>query len=148
MSFLEKYKEYSKLVLEQGEEPVDATTPDQTAQPAAVETPGGETQVNVPPEGYVNIVRLLAKALSMNIPVGELDSIYSGQEITKENAFEMQNALKTVMKDNEVNNDNIERLNNPNYKKFAESINANNFMQKLNSIVAAMKKKDPYINEL
>lgn len=152
MRFLDAYRNYSnylKFVAEQGEqETQDAAAPDAAAQPAQIETPAGETQVNVPPEGYVNMVRLLAKALSMNIPAGELDSIYSGTPITKENAFEMQNALKAVMKDNEIANDNVERLNNPNYKKFVESINARNFQQKLTTITSAMKLKDPSINEL
>lgn len=149
MGFIDAYKNYINLVTEQGEEPQqDATTPDPNVEPTQVETSGGETQVNVPPEGYVNIVRLLAKAMSMNIPAGELDSIYSGNPITKENAFEMQNALRAVMKDNEVTGDNVERLNNPNYKKFVESINARTFQQKLKQITSAMKLKDPSINEL
>jgi hypothetical protein len=88
---------------------------------------------------------MLAKALVMDIPAGEIDAIFTGDNITKENAFDIQNKLKFVMNENEVKSDNIERLNNPNFKKFVNSVNENNFMQKYNVIVNSMKKKSPYV---
>jgi hypothetical protein len=88
---------------------------------------------------------LLAKALVMNIPATEIDTLLTGQEITKENAIEMQTALNKVLNDNEVKEDNPERLENPNFKKFINSINENNFMQKYNQLLSAMKKRSPYV---
>jgi len=146
MRFLSKYSSYLNLVTEQqpGEQQ-DAAAPDPAvAQPQPNAEPQTQ-QVNVPPEGYVNLVKMVAKALVMNIPPGEIDALLSGGDITKENAFEIQNALKAVLNDNEVREDNVERLNNPNYKKFVDSINENNFMQKYDKILGIMKKRSPYI---
>lgn len=147
MSFTEKYSYYFSLVKEAPEEQqVDAAAPNPAAtQQIGAEAPAETTQATVPPEGYVNLVRLITKALVMNIPASEIDTILTGQEITKENAFKMQDALEAVLKDNEAKADNIERLQNPNYKKFVNSINENNFMQKYKVILNAMKKQSPYI---
>lgn len=146
MRFLSKYTSYLKLVSEiTAAEQQDAAVPDPAVAQQQPESEPVTQQVNVPPEGYVNLVKMIAKALVMNIPAGEIDTLLSGGEITKENTFEIQNALKVVLKDNEVKEDNVERLNNPNYKKFVDSINENNFMQKYNKILSIMKKRSPYI---
>jgi len=150
MSFISKYSNYIKLLSEQPEsaipQPNDAATPAPVSnQQVGDEQPQEQQQVNVPPEGYVNLVRMIAKALVMNIRASEIDTLLSGQEITTENAFEIQNALKKVMNDNDVKEDNPERLENPNFKKFENSINENNFMQKYNDLLDIMKKRSPYI---
>ena len=149
MGFLSKLDEYYNFLNEQPENQ-DAAMPQPETNvvspvPEAPTDKPQEKQVNVPPEGYVNILRLLTKALVMDVPASELDSLLTGQEITKENAYEMQKAIDAVMKDNEVKSDNISRLNNPNYKKFVDSINERNFMEKYKYILNAMKKKSPYI---
>jgi hypothetical protein len=150
MGFLSKYSSYVNLLNEQPESaipnPNDAAAPAPAGeQQVGQEQPQQSQQANVPPEGYVNLVRMIAKALVMNIPATEIDTLLSGQEITKENAFEMQNALKKVINDNNVREDNPERLENPNFNKFIDSINENNFMQKYNQILSIMKKRSPYI---
>lgn len=149
MGFLSKLDEYYTLLKEQPENQ-DAAMPQPESNvvspvPEAPADKPEENQVNVPPEGYVNILRLLTKALVMDIPASELDTLLTGQEITKENAYEMQKALDAVMKDNEIKSDNIQRLNNPNYKKFTDSINERNFMEKYKYILNAMKKRSPYV---
>lgn len=145
MAFLTKYNEYITTLTEQDVaqgEPQDAAAPDPTAQP----TPAADDAPQaVAPEGYVSLVKMLAKALVMDIPAGEIDSVFTGNNITKENAFDIQNKLKLVMNENEVKSDNIERLENPNFNKFVNSVNENNFMQKYNVIVNYMKKKSPYV---
>jgi len=145
MAFLTKYNEYITTLTEQDVaqgEPQDAAAPDPNAQP----TPAADnTPQAVAPEGYVSLVKMLAKALVMDIPAGEIDSVFTGNNITKENAFDIQNKLKLVMNENEVKSDNIERLENPNFNKFVNSVNENNFMQKYNVIVNYMKKKSPYV---
>jgi hypothetical protein len=148
MSFAAKYNYYYSLVSEAPNQEVqnDAAAPDPNAgQQLGGETPAA-TQATIPPEGYVNIIRLLTKALVMNIPASEIDAILSGQEINQENAFEIQNALQAILNQNEVKSDNIERLQNPNYKKFINSVNEKNFIQKYKVILNAMKKQSPYIS--
>jgi hypothetical protein len=81
----------------------------------------------------------------MDIPAGEIDAVFTGNNITKESAFDIQNKLKSVMNENEVKSDNIERLQNPNFLKFTESVSENNFMQKYNLLLNYMKKRSPYI---
>jgi hypothetical protein len=124
-------------------EPQDATTPDPNAQPEPAAN--DNTPQAVAPEGYVSLVKMLAKALVMDIPPGEIDAVFTGNNITKENAFDIQNKLKLAMNENEVKLDNIERLNNTNFNKFVNSVNENNFMQKYNVIINYMKKKSPYV---
>lgn len=144
MNFLEKYNNFMSVLSEQDQPqaPVDAAAPDPNAQPQQNNDTGPQA---VAPEGYVSMVKMLAKALAMDIPAGEIDSIFTGTNVTEENAFEIQNELKKVMNENEVQSNNIERLNNPNLKKFIESVDEKNFMQKYNVIVNAMKTKSPYV---
>jgi hypothetical protein len=90
MSFLSKYKEFLNLLEEQPESALpaqnDAAAPaPETSTQIGAEQPEAQQQANVPPEGYVSLVRMLAKALVMNIPATEIDTLLSGQEITKEN---------------------------------------------------------------
>jgi hypothetical protein len=150
MSFISKYSYYLNLLKEQPESSAipdaqDAAAPDPNASKQLGANKPEAQQTTIPPEGYVNLVRLLAKALVMNIPATEIDTLLTGQEITKENAIEMQTALNKVLNDNEVKEDNPERLENPNFKKFINSINENNFMQKYNQLLSAMKKRSPYV---
>jgi len=149
MSFLSKYSYYLNLITEQPESAIpdaqDATTPDPNASNQLGAKRPEVQQATIPPEGYVSLVRLLAKALVMNIPATEIDTLLTGQEITKENAIEMQTALNKVLNDNEVKEDNPERLENLNFKKFENSINENNFMQKYNQLLSVMKKRSPYV---
>lgn len=145
MAFLQKYNEYITTLTEQDaqqEAPQDATTPDPAAQPKPT---ADNSPQPVAPEGYVSLVKMMAKALVMDIPAGEIDAVFTGNDITKESAFDIQNKLKLVMNENEVKSDNIERLENPNYKNFVNSVNENNFMQKYNVLVNYMKRKSPYI---
>jgi hypothetical protein len=144
MRFLSKLDEYYKLLKE---EPVtqDAAAPDPNAAPGPETQPEASKQVAIAPEGYVNIVRMLAKALVMNIPTSEIDTIFTTQEINKENALEMQKGIEAVMRDNEVKEDNFERIRNPNYNKFVDAINEKNFMQKYEYLLGIMKKQSPYI---
>lgn len=145
MSFHEKYNFYYNLINEQGEDaaaPAPATDVDATV-------PGAEAQSDpVAPEGYVNLVKLLSKSLAMNIPTGEIDSLFATTKITAENAFKMQDQIEQFLKEKEVQSDNIERLDNSSYKKFVESTTAVNFEQRLKTLIDAMKVRDPYINEL
>lgn len=148
MSFLEKYSTFISTLTEQ-DQPQDATTPAPAETPDNI--PSSDTATSdqpqpVAPEGYVSMVKMLAKALVMDIPAGEIDAVFTGNNISSESAFDIQNKLKLVMNENEVKSDNIERLNNPNYKKFIESVSENNFMQKYNSLLSYMKSKSPNIN--
>lgn len=122
--------------------PEDAAAPDQAAAaPAEV-----EGSIEVAPEGYVGLVKLLAKALSMNIPAGAIDEIYR-TEVTAENAFPMQTALEAAMKQNEMQADNPERLDNVHFKKYINSINQGNFVNKYKHLLSVMKERDPYIKD-
>ena len=147
MSFLKKYQTYLNLVTEQddqGAQPQDATAPDAAAEvPATQNTP-----VTVAPEGYVNIVKLLAKSLAMNIPVGNIDALFATTEVTNENAFNTQDEIEKFLKENEVQSDNPERLENINYKKFISSVNGTNFEQKLKQLITAMEQRDPSVKQL
>lgn len=147
MSFLKKYQTYLNLVTEQddqGTQPQDATAPDAAAEvPAAQNTPA-----TVAPEGYVNIVKLLAKSLAMNIPVGNIDALFATTEVTNENAFNTQDEIEKFLKENEVQSDNPERLENINYKKFISSVNGTNFEQKLKQLITAMEQRDPSVKQL
>jgi hypothetical protein len=147
MSFLKKYQTYLNLVTEQDEQgvqPQDATAPDAAAAVPAV--PSEPT--TVAPEGYVNLVKLLAKSLAMNIPVGNIDALFATTEVTSENAFNTQDELEKFLKENEIQSDNPERLENINYKKFISSVNATNFEQKLKQLITAMEQRDPSVKQL
>ena len=146
MRFIEKYSKYLGLLQEQPEPQGDAAAPDPNATPPQPEVKTEIKQATVPPEGYVNLVRMIAKALVMDIPAGEIDTILSGEEVTKENAFQIQKGLEAILKDNEIKSDNPERLFNTNYKDFENSINENNFMQKYEKLLQIMKKMSPYIS--
>jgi hypothetical protein len=147
MSFLKKYQTYLNLVTEQGEQdvqPQDATAPDAAAEiPVAQNAP-----TTVAPEGYVNLVKLLAKSLAMNIPVGNIDALFATTEATSENAFNTQDEIEKFLKENEVQSDNPERLENINYKKFINSVNGTNFEQKLKQLITAMEQRDPSVKQL
>jgi hypothetical protein len=148
MAFLKKYNDIMSYVISEQDQPTPATAPQDatTPDPAAQPEPAADNEPQaVAPEGYVSVVKMLAKALVMDIPAGEIDAIFTGNAISKENAFDIQNKLKLVMNENEVKSDNIERLNNSNYQKFINSVNENNFMQRYNVIVDYMKKKSPYV---
>lgn len=145
MSFSEKYKFYYSLLSEQGESQQDAIEPATDSIPA---TDNAADVTPIAPEGYVNLVKLLSKSLAMNIPTGEIDALFSTTVITPENALQLQDQFEQFLKENEVKSDNIERLNNTNYKKFVETTTANNFEQRLKHLVSVMKKRDPYINEI
>ena len=145
MSFSEKYKFYYSLLSEQDENQQDATEPAVNSVPA---TDNAAAVTPIAPEGYVNLVKLLSKSLAMNIPTGEIDALFSTTTITPENALQLQDQFEQFLKENEVKLDNIERLNNSNYKKFVETTTANNFEQRLEHLISAMKKRDPYINEI
>jgi hypothetical protein len=96
----------------------------------------------------VNLVKLLAKSLAMNIPVGNIDALFATTEVTSENAFNTQDELEKFLKENEIQSDNPERLENINYKKFISSVNATNFEQKLKQLITAMEQRDPSVKQL
>jgi len=147
MKFLDKLNKQMAILTEaDGAAPAaapeaDAAAPDPNAAaaPAAPEAPAP-----VAPEGYVDLVRLISKAAAMNFPAGALDEIFR-TEITAENAFPIQTALEAVIKQNEMYGDNPERLLNPHYKHFIESVNNKNFIEKYKHLLAALQKQDPYL---
>lgn len=146
MKFLDLIEKHRPLILEQDPgadavQPEDATTPDPNATPEPEAGAGQPAQVA--PEGYVDMVRMLIKATAMNFPTGALDELYR-TEVTKENAFIIQKAVEVAIKQNELYADNPERLEDPNFKRFADSVNPNNFIEKLKQIEAVIKKQDPY----
>lgn len=141
MKFVTKIKQYTPVFNEADDNTQDATTPDPNATP---NTSTDTTPVQVAPEGYVGLVKLLVKAVAMNFPAGALDEIFR-TEITAENAFPIQTTLEAAIKQNEMYADNPERLQNVHYKQFSDSINANNFITKYKQLLSAMKRQDPYI---
>jgi len=120
--------------------PQDATTPDLNA------TPTEDEPTQVAPEGYVGLVKLLAKATAMNFPAGALDEIFR-TEITAENAFPVQTALEAAIKQNEMYSDNPERLDNIHVKQFIDSINTGNFIKKYKQLLAVMHERNPYLKD-
>jgi len=146
MKFLDKINEQWSIISEDGETAPD-TTQDATApDPNATPEPVANELAPVAPEGYVGLVKLLAKATAMSFPAGALDEIFR-TEITAENAFPVQTALEAAIKQNEMYADNPERLDNINVKQYISSINTSNFINKYKHILAAMKKQDPYIKD-
>jgi len=141
MSFNSKLSEYLKLFTEQGEEQqVDATAPaPQQAPPPTPPTAQKEEPSALPPEGYVDMVRMLAKALVMNIPAGTIDALFT-KPINQESAVEAREALQQSIASNENYEDNPQRITNPHVKKFVDSINENNFMAKYKEILNIMKR--------
>lgn len=147
MKFLDKLNKQWSLLDEADDTQVpgneaDAAAPDPNAAPEPTEG----VPAQVAPEGYVGLVKLLAKATAMNFPAGALDEIFR-TDITAENAFPMQTALEAAIKQNEMYGDNPERLQNINYNRFANSINAGNFINKYKQLLTVMKKQDPYIKD-
>lgn len=145
MKFLDTLNRHWALISEQ--EPgmsADAAAP----APAAVPEPAvtnNTPATQVAPEGYVDMVRLLAKATAMNFPAGALDELYR-TDITKENAFVVQKAIEVAMKQYANDGDNQERLENPHFRQFVDSVNPKNFIEKLKKIESIVKKQDPYAN--
>jgi hypothetical protein len=147
MKFIDRLNEQWSLISEADVAPDADSTADAAApDPNATPEPAAGEPAQVAPEGYVGLVKLLAKATAMNFPAGALDEIFR-TDITAENAFPMQTALEAAIKQNEMYSDNPERLQNLNYNKFANSINASNFINKYKQLLAAMKKQDPYIKD-
>lgn len=139
MNFNDKVNNIYKVFLEQ-EPPKDATEPqDPDASAMPEPAPAAQPKTQVPPEGYVDIVRLLAKALVMDIPAGTIDDLFT-LPITAENAEEVREGLEKAIGRNEMYGDNPEKLDNIHFKKFVSSINENNFMQRYKNILTIMKK--------
>jgi hypothetical protein len=139
MAFNDLISKYASLLVEQ--EPAatqDATAPaPQAAQPEAIPKSKEQT-VTVPPEGYVDMVRLLAKALVMNVPAGSIDALFT-TPITRENATAVREGLQDAINTNENYADNPQKIEDPHVQHFINSINENNFMAKYKQILAIMK---------
>ena len=140
MSFNDKMSKFLNLYTEQGEgQPQDATAPaPQQAPPPAPPQAQGEPSA-LPPEGYVDMVRMLAKALVMNVPAGTIDALFT-KPINQESALEAREALQQAIATNENYEDNPQRITNPHIKQFVNSINENNFMAKYKEILNIMKR--------
>lgn len=136
MTFTEKVEKLLSTIKEADEQPQDATTPAPQAQAPVVQD---QAPAALPPEGYVDMVRLLAKALVMNVPAGSIDALFS-VPIAQENAIAVREGLQDAINTNSNYEDNPERLSNPNLKKFEDSINENNFMQKYKQLLDMMKQ--------
>lgn len=140
MSFNNKLSKYLKLYKEQGEEqPQDATSPAPQQAPPPTQPQAQEEPSALPPEGYVDMVRMLAKALVMNIPAGTIDALFT-KPINQESAIEAREALQQSIASNENFEDNPQRITNPHVKNFVNSINENNFMAKYKEILNIMKR--------
>lgn len=136
MTFTEKVEKLLSTLKEADEQPQDATTPAPQAQAPAAQS---QAPASLPPEGYVDMVRLLTKALVMHIPPGSIDALFT-EPITQENAIAVREGLQDAINTNANYEDNPERLSNPNLKKFENSINENNFMQKYKQLLSMMKQ--------
>jgi len=135
-------RQWSLLSEQEPNEPLDAAAPAPSVGPEP-EAAAANQPTQVAPEGYVDMVRFLIKATAMNFPSGSLDELYR-TEVTKENAFTVQKAVKVAMKQYETHGDNQERLENPHYRQFVDSVNPKNFIDKLKKIESIIKKQDPY----
>ena len=113
--------------------------PTDAAAPAPGATPAQPQEVANAPDGYADIVKLLAMATAMNFPAGALDTLYQ-TPIKVENAFKVRDALKAAKKENTV--DNQERLNNPHFKKFYDSINETNYQDVLKYLESVVDPKN------
>ena len=113
MAFNDLINKYVSLLVEQ--EPAatqDAAAPaPQAEQPEALPKSKEQT-VTVPPEGYVDMVRLLAKALVMNVPAGSIDALFT-TPITKENATAVREGLQDAINTNENYADNPQKIADP-----------------------------------
>lgn len=139
MKFTEKLNKYV-LSLEQDENIKEPAQPDADAPEPSKE----KEKVEVAPEGYTEMVRLLAKALVMNVPPDAIDSLFT-TKITGENVETIREGLEDLINTSVNFEDNPERLENPNFLKFYNSINENNFYNKFKQIVTAMKN---YSNDI
>jgi len=153
VKFVDRIENYLSLLTEQdpgaaggaGTPATDATTPDPTAQPQAAA--GDQEPVKVAPEGYVDLVKLVVKAMQMNFPVGSLDDLWT-TEVNESNAFTVEKAINAAMKTyslyggegDDATND--QRLENPNYRKFVQGINTANLYQKLNKLKEIINIRD------
>lgn len=147
MKFLDKLNQQWSLLDEADDAQAPATADAAAPDPNATPEPAAGEPTQVAPEGYVGLVKLLAKAVAMNFPAGALDEIFR-TDITAENAFPMQTALEAAIKQNEMYADNPERLDNPYLKQYISSINSGNFINKYKHLLAVMKKQDPYIQDV
>jgi len=147
MSFTENLNKYV-LSLEQdltSTQQQDATQPPITQAVAIPKPTTGEAKPqSVSPEGYVEMVRLLAKALVMNVPPESIDQLFN-QEVTSENASEIAQGLQALIKTTGNFSDNPERVENKHFLQFYNTINENNFYKKFKEIVSIMKK---YSNDI
>jgi hypothetical protein len=141
MSFNDKISKYMNLFNEQDQSEDAAMPQAQSAVPPPSKFTAApkEEPVNVPPEGYVDMVRMLAKALVMNIPPGSIDAIFT-KPVTQENANEIREGLQQAISQSENYENNPQKLTNPHVKKFINSINENNFMAKYKEILNIMKR--------
>jgi hypothetical protein len=144
MGFKEMLNEYV-LSLEQ-DTALPANQPQQqdASQPVSQQVPvpmpkTKQTTQPVAPEGYVEMVRLLAKALVMNVPPESIDQLFSS-DINKENAEAVAQGLQDLIKTSGNHEDNPERVENIHFQDFYNSINENNFYNKLKHIISVMKK--------
>lgn len=96
-------------------------------------------QIKVAPEGYVEMVRLMAKALVMNVPPDAIDGLFT-QNINGENVEQIREGLEELINTSTNYKDNPERLENPNFIKYYNSINEMNFQKKFKEIINIMKK--------
>ena len=143
MKFLDTLNKQWALISEQEPGmPADAAAPAPATAPEPAAA-GSNPITEVAPEGYVDMVRLLIKATAMNFPAGALDELYR-TDVTKENAFVVQKAVEVAMKQFANDGDNQERLDNPHYKQFVDSVNPRNFIEKLKKIESIVKRQDPY----
>ena len=139
MRFLEKLNEYV-VSLEQNEQ---AAVTEPEAAPAP-EAPAKPERVEIAPEGYTEMVRLLAKALVINVPPDAIDNLFS-TKITGENVEAIREGLEDLINTSGNYSDNPERVENPRVKEFINSINENNFMSKYKRVIDMMKK---YSNDI
>jgi hypothetical protein len=139
MRFLEKLNEYV-VSLEQDEQTAVAAP---EAEPTP-EAPAKPEKVEVAPEGYTEMVRLLAKALVINVPPDAIDNLFS-TKITGENVEAIREGLEDLINTSGNFSDNPERMENPRVKEFINSVNENNFMSKYKQVIDMMKK---YSNDI
>jgi hypothetical protein len=147
MNFIEKLNEYVMSYEQDENNDLTKINKNASSEPAAVSEPppAEKEKVEVAPEGYVEMVRLLAKALVMNVPPDAIDNLFS-TKITGENAQTLREGLEDLINTSSSYKDNPERVENTNFLKFYNSINENNFYNKLKEIVNAMKKYSNDIN--
>jgi hypothetical protein len=139
MTFNDKLQSILSLLTEAPQQ--DINTQDAAAPAPATEQPApakSET-VSLPPEGYVDMVRMLAKALVMNVPAGSIDALFT-TPVTQENATQVREGLQDAINTNENYADNPQKIENPHVQHFINSINENNFMAKYKQLLSIMQK--------